>query len=676
VSVPADRPPYALELAEIDRLLARPVPRDLADPELWARSLRRSRQRRALAAIERKHAPRRKAAALAVSGAVAASPVLPPLAAGQKGAGAGSGPVRDARVGSVVRLGSDALLELGDTGQAVAAVQHRLGVRADGVFGPVTQAAVRDFQARWGGLPVTGRVDARTWAALFDVPITVVSPRRAGAPRVVTVKPAASGPAQPAASAGAARVGAVEAVASGQARPAASAGAPAVVAAASGSAQPAAPSDATVAPGQQGQPAPDATGAPQAPPAGGGAQTAAPGARTGGAEPGRGRTAPTTDGSRVTAPPATAPARVTPVADTSPSAAHMPVQGTVTGTYGEQRQGHRHAGVDIAAPVGTPVSAAGSGTVTQASADGGYGNLVCIDHGDGVSTCYAHLSRFATTQGAYVEVGDVIGYVGSTGNATGPHLHFEVRRNGVAEDPTPYLRGTATLPHRTSLAATTRTTQAVAAPAPAPTASAAETAPARATPEVEASAAAQSPSAGAGAASAPASTEVAASAAAQSPSAGAETAPAPATPEPAATPPAAAAGPAASAAPVATAPEAPVSAAPATQAAGSGPSEAKSPDTSPASAGTGGTAAPPAAAPPAPTAAPAHAALASGPAPAVTPAPAAAEAPATTPTPPAPEAPAATPAGSQSESPLTAPALAADESPAAPAPSAGPGSTG
>ena len=121
----------------------------------------------------------------------------------------------------------------------------------------------------------------------------------------------------------------------------------------------------------------------------------------------------------------------------------------MTGTFGEARTGHTHAGQDIAAPTGTAVRAAQCGTVTSAGADGsGYGNLVCIQHEGGVSTCYAHLSQIDTTKGAYVHVGDVIGKVGCTGSCTGPHLHFEVRENGKATNPAPYLEGSKTIAGR------------------------------------------------------------------------------------------------------------------------------------------------------------------------------------------------------------------------------------
>jgi len=96
-----------------------------------------------------------------------------------------------------------------------------------------------------------------------------------------------------------------------------------------------------------------------------------------------------------------------------------------------------HLGTDYAAPYGAPVRATGDGTVTVAEWRGGYGNLVEVQHANGYSTRYAHLSRFGTeaTPGMYVRQGEVIGFVGATGLATGPHLHYEVRRHGRPVDP-------------------------------------------------------------------------------------------------------------------------------------------------------------------------------------------------------------------------------------------------
>jgi len=125
---------------------------------------------------------------------------------------------------------------------------------------------------------------------------------------------------------------------------------------------------------------------------------------------------------------------------TIPSAQGLiwPVSGPVTSPYG-MRWGRLHAGIDIAAPTGTPIRAAASGTVVLAAWNGGYGNYTCIDHGGGLATCYAHQSAYAVSSGAQVSQGQVIGYVGNTGHSFGAHLHFEVRISGSPVDPLGYL---------------------------------------------------------------------------------------------------------------------------------------------------------------------------------------------------------------------------------------------
>jgi murein DD-endopeptidase MepM/ murein hydrolase activator NlpD len=115
-----------------------------------------------------------------------------------------------------------------------------------------------------------------------------------------------------------------------------------------------------------------------------------------------------------------------------------PVNGTFTSPFG-YRWGRLHAGIDIAVPEGTPIRAADSGRVIIAGWTGGYGNYTCISHSGSLSTCYGHQSRIATSVGANVSKGQVIGYSGNTGNSTGPHLHFEVRVNGNPVDPMGYL---------------------------------------------------------------------------------------------------------------------------------------------------------------------------------------------------------------------------------------------
>lgn len=109
---------------------------------------------------------------------------------------------------------------------------------------------------------------------------------------------------------------------------------------------------------------------------------------------------------------------------------------TINGSY------EYHPGIDIAVPEGTPIRAAASGTVifTEPEASsGGYGNYTCIDHGGGLSTCYAHQSSFAVSAGQSVSQADIIGYTGCTGYCLGPHLHFEVRIDGQVTDPMGYL---------------------------------------------------------------------------------------------------------------------------------------------------------------------------------------------------------------------------------------------
>lgn len=115
-----------------------------------------------------------------------------------------------------------------------------------------------------------------------------------------------------------------------------------------------------------------------------------------------------------------------------------PVSGPVTSGYG-MRWGRMHEGIDIAVPEGTPVRAAASGTVIYAGWLGGYGNLVVVDHGGGLSTAYAHNSSFAASVGQSVAAGEVVAYSGNTGNSSGPHVHFEVRVGGNAVDPLGYL---------------------------------------------------------------------------------------------------------------------------------------------------------------------------------------------------------------------------------------------
>jgi len=122
-----------------------------------------------------------------------------------------------------------------------------------------------------------------------------------------------------------------------------------------------------------------------------------------------------------------------------------PVSGPIVSPFGYRIHpilGYRklHTGIDFAVGYGTPIKAADSGAVIYATWMSGYGNVIIVDHGGGISTLYAHQSSLAVGSGALVTRGQVVGYVGSTGFSTGPHLHFEVRVNGTPVDPMGYLR--------------------------------------------------------------------------------------------------------------------------------------------------------------------------------------------------------------------------------------------
>ena len=118
-----------------------------------------------------------------------------------------------------------------------------------------------------------------------------------------------------------------------------------------------------------------------------------------------------------------------------------PVSGTITSRFGnrESIRSSSHTGLDIAAPYGTPIKAAADGTVTFAGYSGGYGYVVKVNNGNGVETYYAHCSRLYVSTGETIEAGETIAAVGSTGNSTGNHLHFEVRINGNEVNPQNYL---------------------------------------------------------------------------------------------------------------------------------------------------------------------------------------------------------------------------------------------
>jgi murein DD-endopeptidase MepM/ murein hydrolase activator NlpD len=138
------------------------------------------------------------------------------------------------------------------------------------------------------------------------------------------------------------------------------------------------------------------------------------------------RSQPTTSMAAAAAPPSSATGWV------------WPASGPLTSGFG-YRWGRMHEGIDIGAPYGAPIVAAAAGTVSFAGVMNGYGNIILVDHGNGIVTAYAHQSAFSVGVGTSVGAGQQIGSVGSTGHSTGPHLHFEVRVGGSPRDPLGYL---------------------------------------------------------------------------------------------------------------------------------------------------------------------------------------------------------------------------------------------
>jgi murein DD-endopeptidase MepM/ murein hydrolase activator NlpD len=126
-----------------------------------------------------------------------------------------------------------------------------------------------------------------------------------------------------------------------------------------------------------------------------------------------------------------------------------PLIGPITSSFGEREdpvlhngEGEFHTGIDISAPVGTPIRATADGTIKSAGVRNGYGREVIIDHGNGMETCYAHMSGFTVMEGETVVRGQVIGYVGLTGRITGANLHYEVRIHNAPVNPYKYMRST------------------------------------------------------------------------------------------------------------------------------------------------------------------------------------------------------------------------------------------
>ncbi|HEV2875532.1 MAG TPA: peptidoglycan DD-metalloendopeptidase family protein [Thermoleophilaceae bacterium] len=392
-----------------------PAHRDLTTPELWERSLARSRLRRALAPRVRREHKRRKGLSAAAAAATMAGPGAPmAMAQFARGGDVQAEVASETASARAIEVREGGLpLVYGSQGELVAHVQEALQIPADGIFGAQTDTAVRQYQTR-AGLEVDGIVGPATWGSLFEsgpaVGASNVSPQveerleqqLEDAGRRIDAQ---AGIARPAGLFGSSNGDSARGPVDGSDE-----------GAVEGGTVPASAPRETSAPGGEG------TDRVSTPVGGGDADEAPAGGQSDTPSSGGGLEG------------------TTPVSGACGSTLSSPVNGTVTSEFGP-RWGRNHDGVDIAAPTGTAVRAAACGSVTVAGSQSGYGNIVCITHTNAFSTCYAHLSRFAVSQGARVQQGQVIGYVGCTGSCTGPHLHFETRVNGQAQNPRGYLQG-------------------------------------------------------------------------------------------------------------------------------------------------------------------------------------------------------------------------------------------
>jgi murein DD-endopeptidase MepM/ murein hydrolase activator NlpD len=368
--------------------------RDLGSKELWLDSLERSQRRRMLAEQARKELAPKKHVATAMATAMIAGQGAPlAMASGVRDEVENGSPATRS-----IQIKEGGLpLKLGSEGELVAELQRALRIPADGIYGPRTEQAVRSFQ-RAANLLVDGVVGPETWGALFS------SARAAGSAAGASAS-TSSTPAPSSTQASSSTSAPVDNVPAETKREIA---------------ERLTVASKRLAESQRGEPAVTPV-ADQQPAAGGELrrEVASP---------------------EVT-PPRSRPAPVNNVTgDCGSSQISSPVNGTVTSEFGP-RWGRNHDGIDIAAPTGTAIKAAACGTVSFRGQQSGYGNIICIAHSSQFTTCYAHMSAFAVGSGARVRTGQVIGYVGCTGSCTGPHLHFETRVNGTAQNPRRYLGG-------------------------------------------------------------------------------------------------------------------------------------------------------------------------------------------------------------------------------------------
>src|SRR3954470_8702858 len=334
--------------------------RDLASVEVWDRSLERSRRRRVLAAQGRKEVARRKQASVAASAALVASPSAAAFAAAGSGGSGSHVSAASSANRAIAPAAPEHYLRIGSQGPDVVRVQSALAQVPDGIFGSRTDAAVRIFQAR-NGLASDGIVGPKTWGVLFgphgasydaSTPQYQFKIQRASRTEEARVRPALAGRG------------------------------------------PVAKIVLRTTP-QSGADSSSSSGG-----AGGGGGGAVGGGGGGGQQ--QASTAPAVDHSTPQGSGSTGPVSTPGPVSTSCGSSRLvaPVKNyVVTGVFGETRPGHIHAGIDLAVPYGTPIVAAACGIVTTASSQSGYGNMVCVKHSSSLTTCYAHMSRFATRVG-------------------------------------------------------------------------------------------------------------------------------------------------------------------------------------------------------------------------------------------------------------------------------------
>jgi murein DD-endopeptidase MepM/ murein hydrolase activator NlpD len=420
--------------------------RDLSAPQLWERSLERSRRRRIVAPRLRRHAARRRRASTVMAAAMLAGPAA--SVASAQGGGSGSGGASIAAESPANRAiagqaSYDGLLQLGDTGPAVAKVQRALELEANGEldleagdFDRKTDQAVRGYQGN-KGLHVDGIVGPITWGALFGGSGGVGPAANGGGASQSTV-PAVGG-AQPGTEFAVRSVDQEEARQLGLSDVATGAQSENGGVVAIDLRLPEGESGAGVASSSResssGHSQVGSNNGNQSPPSGPGAGTSSGSNNGSTGQPDTGSASPPATGSGATS------------GSCGSRKIIHPLGGKGINTSGWRTSSRpSHAGIDIAAPTGTPIRAAACGVISYLGWASGYGNYVCVKHTSSFTTCYAHLSRFSNKRvGDMVNQGRIIGYVGSTGRSTGPHLHFETRTAlwGRDMNPTLFLQGRA-----------------------------------------------------------------------------------------------------------------------------------------------------------------------------------------------------------------------------------------